>query len=202
LRFFNGAHLETVSIDSGEGFGAGDGSGIIKLYNSAGALTIQLDAGYGGADGRIVTNELQITGGSDLSEKFDIKDMDIEIIPGMVVSIDPDQPGHLKVSRSAYDNKVAGIISGAGGIKTGMMMGQKGSEADGRHPVALTGRVYCRADATTGAIQPGDLLTTSDLPGHAMKVADHGKAGGSILGKAMTGLSEGTGLVLVLVSLQ
>lgn len=32
----------------------------------------------------------------------------------------------------------------------------------------------------------GDLLTTSDTPGHAMKVTDHAKAQGTILGKAMT----------------
>ena len=50
--------------------------------------------------------------------------------------------------------------------------------------------------------KPGDLLTTSDVPGHAMKVADHSKAQGAVLGKAMTGLKEGRGKVLVLVTLQ
>jgi len=35
-----------------------------------------------------------------------------------------------------------------------------------------------------------------------MKVTDHAKAQGAILGKAMSGLNEGKGLVLVLVSLQ
>jgi hypothetical protein len=66
----------------------------------------------------------------------------------------------------------------------------------------LTGRVYVLADATHGAIRPGDLLTTSGTPGHAMKVANHAKAQGAILGKAMSGLSDGKGLVLVLVTLQ
>lgn len=68
--------------------------------------------------------------------------------------------------------------------------------------MALTGRVYVWADAANGAIEPGDLLTTSNTPGHAMKVGNHALAQGAILGKAMTGLAEGTGLVLVLVSLQ
>jgi hypothetical protein len=68
--------------------------------------------------------------------------------------------------------------------------------------VALTGRVYCWADASDGPIQPGDLLTTSNVPGHAMKVTDHGQAQGAIIGKAMTGLEASRGLVLVLVSLQ
>ena len=35
-----------------------------------------------------------------------------------------------------------------------------------------------------------------------MKVADHPLAQGAIIGKAMSALSEGRGLVLVLVSLQ
>jgi hypothetical protein len=62
--------------------------------------------------------------------------------------------------------------------------------------------VFVRADASNGAIEPGDLLTSSSIPGHAMKVTDHAKAQGAILGKAMTGLSEGKGMVLVLVTLQ
>jgi hypothetical protein len=83
-----------------------------------------------------------------------------------------------------------------------MMMGQKDSVADGSHPVALTGRVYVYADASQGAIEPGDLLTSSEVPGHAMKVINYDKAHGATIGKAMTSLKEGRGLVLVLVTLQ
>jgi hypothetical protein len=153
-------------------------------------------------NGKTSVSVLQITGGADLSEQFDVQAADAEIRPGMVVCIDPNLPGRLIVSTRAYDRAVAGVISGAGGVQPGMMMGQRGSLADGSQPVALTGRVYVYADASQGAIRPGDLLTTSDIPGHAMRVADHGRAQGAILGKAMTTLSEGTGLVLVLVSLQ
>ena len=96
----------------------------------------------------------------------------------------------------------AGVISGAGGVQPGMMIGQEGTLADGEHPVALTGRVYVWVDATRGAIKPGDLLTTSPTPGHAMKVANPARAQGAIIGKAMTGLKAGKGLVLVLVTLQ
>ncbi len=184
-------------LGSGSSTTPGDDGDII-IYNSSGTQTISLD----GASGRTTTRELRITGGSDLSEQFDIRPEDYQVKPGMVVSIDPAKPGHLAISKTAYDNKVAGIVSGAGGIRTGMMMGQEGTTADGKHPVALTGRVYCWADASDGAIRPGDLLTSSTLPGHAMKVTDHAKANGAILGKAMTGLDNGTGLVLVLVSLQ
>jgi len=147
------------------------------------------------------TEVLEITGGSDLAEPFNIGLGD-NPEPGMVVCIDPENPGELEVSRESYDRRVAGIISGAGGIKPGMVMGQKGSQTDGSTPVALTGRVYCLADASNGPIQPGDLLTTSDIPGHAMKVTDYTKAQGAIIGKAMSSLKQGQGLVLVLVTLQ
>jgi hypothetical protein len=83
-----------------------------------------------------------------------------------------------------------------------MLMGQRGTLADGATPVALSGRVYCRATASGGAIAPGDLLTTSDVPGHVMKVTDHVRAQGAIVGKAMTALANDEDLVLMLVSLQ
>ncbi len=167
-------------------------------------------SGPGGGDlvfrvtgtGRAVVNVLQINGGADLSEQFDVKATAGEVRPGMVVCIDPTDAGKLVVASSAHDRTVAGIISGAGGINPGMLMGQRGSEAHGAHPVALTGRVYAWADAAGGSIEPGDLLTTSDTPGHAMRVSDYDKARGAILGKAMTKLEGGRGLVLVLVSLQ
>ncbi len=152
--------------------------------------------------GRTRTQVLEITGGSDLSEQFEIKAEEQKVEPGMVVCIDAGSCGNLVVSQKAYDRTVAGIVSGAGGVKPGMLMGQQGTMADGEHPVALTGRVYCRADASNGAITPGDLLTTSDVAGHAMKVTDYDRAQGAILGKAMSSLEEGRGLVLVLVSLQ
>jgi hypothetical protein len=154
--------------------------------------------------GRVKTSILEITGGSDFSENFDIRGLGkiSDPSPGMLVSIDPNEPGQLIVSDKAYDRKVAGIISGAGGVKPGMIMGQKGTQASGSSPVALSGRVYCWADASQGAIEPGDLLTTSDIPGHAMKVGDYGRAQGAVIGKAMTRLFGGKGLVLVLVSLQ
>lgn len=160
--------------------------------------------GYAGYfDGGTSTDTLEIRGGSDLSERFDIRrgGAELQPEPGTVVCIDPENPGDLMVSAEAYDRRVAGIVSGAGGIRPGMLMGQKGSAADGESPVALTGRVFCLADASQGPIEPGDLLTTSSVPGHAMKVSDYSKAHGAIIGKAMTSLEKGRGQVLVLVTL-
>ncbi len=150
--------------------------------------------------GSISTTVLTIRGGADVAEPFEMTKPD-EMEPGSVVIIDEDNAGKLKLSTDANDRRVAGIISGAGGVKPGLRLHQEGV-LEGDHHVALSGRVYVKADASLAAIKPGDLLTTSDTPGHAMKVRDHDKSQGAILGKAMTRLEKGTGLVLVLVTLQ
>jgi hypothetical protein len=142
---------------------------------------------------------LTITGGADLAEPFQISSKDIS--KGALVVIDRESPGHLKLSNHAYDTGVAGIISGANGIDPGINMRQEGMSENG-HNVALSGRVYALADTSSGPIKPGDLLTSSDTPGHCMKVRDLSRAQGAIIGKAMTSLDKGKGLVLVLVSLQ
>jgi hypothetical protein len=142
---------------------------------------------------------LTIHGGCDLAEPFPMKEEGVE--KGAVVIIDDEHPGQLQRSTRAYDTRVAGIISGANGIRPGIALKQEGTLDRGDN-VALSGRVYVQADARYGAIKPGDLLTTSDTPGHAMKVIDSSRAQGAVLGKAMTPLAQGTGFVLVLVSLQ
>jgi hypothetical protein len=203
IRLFNGAegganpNQATVEIDGGEGTGPGQ----IVLYDNQGNVAIEIDAEETDGYSRVTTDVVQITGGMDLSENFPTTAA-AEIEPGMVVSIASDESGGIMVSQDPYDRKVAGIVSGAGGVRTGMILGQSGSALSGDHPVALSGRVYCWADASYGPIQPGDLLTTSATPGHAMRVSNHDRAQGAVLGKAMTSLRTGKGLVLVLVSLQ
>ena len=181
----------------------GNGGGHIVVRDAGGNDEVTITSNHNNTGvGRVTTPVLEITGGADLSEQFDLGNASALIEPGMVVSIDPANPGRLTLSEEAYDRRVAGVISGAGGVNTGMVMGQAGSMADGDLPVALVGRVYVWADASKAPIEPGDLLTTADLPGHAMKVRDHTQAAGAILGKAMTGQAEGQGLILTLVSLQ
>lgn len=184
--------------------GIGGNAGRFAIYDrTAGKERLSI----GPNSGLVMVQALGIMGGADFSENFDVAAFDsgktvTTVEPGMVVSIDPATPGKLTLSTQAYDRRVAGIISGAGGVKTGMIMSQEGTLAHGSHPVALSGRVYCLVDASYGPVEPGDLLTTSDTTGYAMKAADPTKAQGAILGKAMTGLQSGKGLVLVLVTLQ
>ena len=152
-------------------------------------------------NGMVSVETLRIANGLDLAEPFSVAGLETTQ-PGMALSIDPDHPGRLRISDRAYDRLVAGCISGANGINPGLIMAQEDVIGEDAVPVALTGRVYCYADASYGPIQPGDLLTTSDTPGHVMAVGDYQQAQGAIIGKAMSALEKGRGFVLVLVSLQ
>ena len=153
-----------------------------------------------GADGIVHAQGIKIVGGSDLAESFPFVGYQKPDV-GHIVSIDVDEPGALRVSDEPYDRKVAGVVSGANQLHAGIVMNKELRDFD-NPTVALTGRVYCWADASFGEIQPGDLLTTSTTPGHAMKVSEHEEARGAIIGKAMSTLTEGKGLVYMLVSLQ
>jgi len=150
--------------------------------------------------GTTKTQVLEITGGSDLAEPFPVSKN--EVLPaGAVVVIDENNPGYLKLSTEPYDKRVAGVVSGAGGIKPGLTLRQDGT-MEGNQNIALTGRVYVLASTENGAIKPGDLLTTSSIPGHAMKATNSVKSNGAIIGKSMSELDSGEGFVLVLVNLQ
>src|SRR5258708_35685697 len=69
-------------------------------------------------------------------------------------------------------------------------------------PLAVIGIVPCKVTAENGPIAAGDLLVTSSMPGHAMKGTDRARMLGTVVGKALEPLREGTGLIQVLVTLQ
>lgn len=143
-----------------------------------------------------VTGDITLTG-ADCAEEFDVSEA-TDIEPGTVMVL--DQEGALQPSQQAYDKRVAGVISGAGNYKPGIVLDKQSSEH--RMPVALVGKVYCRVDAQYASIEVGDLLTTSDTPGHAMRADDLFKAFGSVIGKALRPLQAGQGMIPILIALQ
>ena len=202
ISLFYDDGTENISIRGSDGTNQ---SGEI-IFRKPGVVgtTLEIDGDYGGTSrSRIIVDEIQIKGGADFAEYFDIMESDIEAEPGMLVCIDEFEEGKMAICSKAYDKKVAGVISRANGIKPGMMMGHKGTVADGKHPVAISGRVYVKAETYGNTIKPGDLLTTSSTPGYAMKAVNNKKATGAIIGKAMGTLEAGKkGFVLVLLSIQ
>jgi hypothetical protein len=134
---------------------------------------------------------------ADCAEEFELAAAGA-IEPGTLMSFSLD--GTVCPSVEAYDNKVVGVISGAGEYKPGIVLDRR--QEGNRVPIALMGKVYCKVDANYSAIKVGDLLTTSPTAGHAMKATDHLQAFGSVIGKALGTKSEGQGIIPVLVALQ
>lgn len=201
--YFSGEFISVAGLTPVNPYVGDDGSGNdvqigslksgitnVSCYNEADKAYMQL-----------YCSAITVTGGSDLAEPFRLSKAKQPIVEGDVVVIDKSHPGQLTLSDKPYDKRVAGVVSGANGVHPGIQMHQEGL-LDGGQNVALSGRVYVEADTSNGPIEPGDMLTTSGTPGRAMKVTDSGKAEGAILGKAMSSLDDGQGMVLVLVTLQ
>lgn len=193
---FDGLTLKLVTIAGGGVPGSANGIAIDTSGNVGVGTTAPTARLH--VVGTAKTSVLEITGGLDLAEHFDVVD---GARPGMLVTIDRHNTGKLLIARGAYNRRVAGVISGANNLSAGMVLS---NPAGGKisMPIALTGRVWVYCDASKNPIAPGDLLTTSTIAGHAMKVISYTRAQGAIIGKAMTRLKTGRGLVLVLVSLQ
>lgn len=187
-----------ISMDANEIMARNNGATSTIFINHNGG---DVQIGQGGGSSTLYVPVIAITG-ADVAEKFPTSEAADTVKPGMVMEIDPKNSGKLRIASGVYNRRVAGIVSGAGDIPVGAILGNMPGHEDAP-AIALSGRVYVYCDASSGAIEPGDMLTTSDTAGHAMKVTDFPRAQGAIIGKAMSELKAGEkGLVLVLVNLQ
>jgi hypothetical protein len=149
----------------------------------------------------VVEGNLAVTGdvlllGADCAEDFDVAEAQ-SLEPGMVMVI--GEAGCLRQCTEGYDTRVAGVLSGAGDYRPGIVLDTQRPRKN-RLPVALTGKVFCKVDAQYAPIRVGDLLTTSPTAGHAMKVGDPLKALGAVIGKALGPLQDGEGLIPILIA--
>ena len=71
-----------------------------------------------------------------------------------------------------------------------------------RQPIAIRINVYCKVDAQYGAIEVGDLLTTSPTHDYAMKATDSPRTHGSVIGKALLSSEVRQGLIPILIALK
>lgn len=182
---------------TGGSFEGGSGAGVVAKGSGTGDDWAGFFHGNVHVSNSVKTTDVIILG-ADCAEDFEtVSSADIE--PGTVMAIGED--ARLVESDRAYDKRVAGIVSGAGDYKPGIVLGKDDSCKD-RVPLALIGKVFCKVDATQAPIEVGDLLTTSPTQGHAMKAEDPLKAFGAVIGKALAPLSEGRSLLPILVALQ
>jgi len=171
-----------------------DGFQIWSSKIGASTKTLEIDyLGNLGTNGNITANAW------DLAELFPVSDTNIEA--GDVVVADEIHHGTLKISDTVYDKKVIGIVS----TKPGFIL--KGKSIDDsinsvERLIAMSGRVPCKVTTINGAIEVGDLLTTSSIPGYAMKATDRDKSWGAIIGKALEPLPSGEGKIMVFVNVK
>jgi hypothetical protein len=167
------------------GVGQQNRTGRMSMFNGKGQEAIRLDAAAG---------DIMLMN-ADCAEEFDIAVPDAQHGTVMVLTDD----GGLAPSSQPYDTRVTGVVSGAGAFRPGLVLDRRTTDRP-RVAVALMGKVYCWLDATREAIGIGDLLTTADVPGHAMKVTDPSRAIGALIGKALAPLAAGRQLIPILVT--
>lgn len=210
-----GHGVKGISLGAGGGSGTtpnvgcgvwGDAAEGIGVYGASRSGTAGQFQGNVKVTGNIsVTGDINVTGdvillnaGADCAEQFDLK-AEESADPGTVMVI--DDTGALRTSDRSYDRAVAGVVSGAGAFRPAIVL-DRHANTEARTIIALVGKVYCKVDANACAIAVGDLLTTSDTPGHAMKVLDPSRGFGAVIGKALGSLNTGFGLLPILIALQ
>ncbi len=192
IVLFSGPRQESIRLSGETGnvhLGGSGHDGDLFLQNKADETTIHLDGETGAVH---VPN-------SDCAEDFPLAEGALLEAGDVVVF---DDSSALRRSARAYDKRVAGVISGAGDTRPGIVLGSGGRHREPRLPVALVGKVNCKVDASFGAVAVGDLLTSSPRSGYAMKAGDPRRAFGAVLGKALRALADGDGLIPVLVALR
>ena len=135
-----------------------------------------------------VTGDWTLTAGStwsatyaDLAEKYTT---DMEYEAGTVMKF--GGTAELTQSDTANDHRVAGVVS----TNPAYILN---AEIEGQY-LALSGRVPVKV---TGSVSPGDILVTSNVPGHAE--VNNDAQSGRIIGKAIT--SDANGVCEALVTL-
>ncbi|MDF1496880.1 MAG: tail fiber domain-containing protein [Patescibacteria group bacterium] len=121
----------------------------------------------------------------DYAERYESSE---ELIPGDLVTADPTGVNLVKRATSPTE-PLLGIVSTKPGFVTGR-------HYEGWYPVALAGRVPTRVSTMNGAIQAGDYITATHIPGVGAKA----KPGENVIGMALESYSSPEeGLISVFV---
>jgi hypothetical protein len=188
-HFYNsglGEVLYLQNSSSGSVILGGDFIKAVDQYES----TIQFRVSF---NGEVRSNIGFRTPAADFAELLPAKD---GLEAGEVLVIGED--GKLTRSTKPRHNNVAGVYSTQPGFVGGHPVN---SSKVGDIPLAVVGVVPVKVTAENGAIRPGDLLTTSSTPGHAMKAGPNPILG-TVIGKALGAHKEGMGTIQMLAVLQ
>ena len=137
--------------------------------------------------------------GGDYAESVDVNGDLKHYGPGDILVLSSDKDGEVEKASETYSTTVAGIYA----TKPGVIGRRQSLSKDVPDvPMAMVGIVPAKVSAENGPIHRGDLLVTASIPGYAMKGTDRSRMLGAVVGKAMSSLDSGTGVIEVLVTLQ
>jgi len=172
------APINALDINNGGGIhiasGTPSASTSMVLYNNNGTLMWNN------------TTLLASPSGADIAEYYGSKDLTIEsgdlvvAAPG-AASVGPNSKAYVNKSGSSYQGGIIGIVS----TNPYEAFGKNFDKDEYSFPVALIGRIPVKISLENGPIKAGDLLTSSSIPGVAMKATKTGP----IVGKALEDLS-------------
>ncbi len=195
----NGVALYAYSAGAGVGLRV-DGQGSGNLIEAHHGPMFPDRRFYVSNAGDVYADGTWHTPAADMAEMLPAVD---ELEPGDVLVVGVD--GKLARSEEPYQASVVGVYSTKPGFVGGA---EDGADLTGKVPLAIVGVVPVKVTAENGPIHPGDLLTTSSMPGHAMKAKPITLDGMTfypssvIIGKALGSLETGTGVIQILVTLQ
>ncbi|HSH31576.1 MAG TPA: hypothetical protein VK963_02805, partial [Candidatus Saccharimonadales bacterium] len=166
---------------------------ILSDVGGAGNVKLRVDSdGDLFLDGNITAASTTITAGAaDVAEEYNVTD---DAQPGDIVMAQ----GGINVGKSqgTYQRAILGVVSTSPGL-TLSLRDQNGTATTANpKPIALVGRVPVKVSGENGAIAVGDPLTSSSVPGMAMKAT----APGMIIGRALEPFSGERGVIEVFVT--
>jgi hypothetical protein len=154
-----------------------DGSGASLIEDCVGSVSADYSELYPTAEG-VTAGDIVVTGTQDVTM------LDGQTFKQMIKSSRP------------YQDNLVGVVSNPDDRTDFNNIGFNVADADNPMPVALNGRVLVKVNGENGSIQPGDPLTTSSVPGVAMRSTQPGMIIGHAL-SSFSGVGQGTVMVFV-----
>ncbi|OGH21221.1 MAG: hypothetical protein A2629_02580, partial [Candidatus Levybacteria bacterium RIFCSPHIGHO2_01_FULL_41_15] len=187
-------------------------TGEIHIYTPAGAKTELLCSNASHGDALALSDasigDCSNAGQGDIAEYYGSSG-DLE--PGDLVVMDQNKApqevqtdvGHgskawVKKSSYPYDNKLIGIVS-TNPSRFSLLSDGVFEEEEISVPVALVGRVPVKVSTENGPINIGDVLTSSSVPGVAMKSTRAGQVVGKAL-QSFDGAQDDIGRIIAFVN--
>ena len=191
----SGNYIAKLIVDDRHG-GTASSKVIISAIGSSAVFKVNV-AGNVLADGPFYGAAFN-SGSADVAEWVPVSE---PVAPGDVLELDPTSPGQYRKARGPCSTLVAGVVSSDPGVILGSepQTHNSGLATEDSALLALIGFVPVKVCDENGPIQPGDLLTTSSVPGYAMRCNDPKKCQGAIIGKALESLEEKIGVIKMLV---